>query len=105
MFSLSSIDLMDHSVKKFYIAGTNVLNKRVFMLMNPSTNPITFTQTFSPGIFDYKILHASPENVVTFFATRSADNREVFGYVPESSNVMIKVNNQGIKVKQVVAFK
>ena len=104
-FSLTDIELFDHSEKKFYIVGTNVLNKKVFMLFNPSTKPITFTHTFSPNTYDYKNLHVTTNNVVTFFATRIADNREVFGYIPESSNVMVKINHQGLKVKQVVAFK
>lgn len=104
-FSLTSIELFDHSDKNFYIAGTNVLHKKVFMLINPSTKPITFTHTLPPNTYDYKNLHVTTNNVVTFFATRIADNREVFGYIPESSNVMVKINHHGLKVKQVVAYK
>lgn len=104
-FSLTSIDLFDNSDKNFYIAGTNVLSKKVFMLMNPSTNPITYTHTLPPDTYDYKKLHVTTNNIVTFFGTRKSDKREVFGYIPESSNVMMKINHQGLKVKQIVAYK
>lgn len=104
-FSLSTIDKMDFSGKYFYVTAINVLGKSAFMLMNPSTFPITFTQTLSPGAYQYSLLHATPDNVVTFFGVRSTDSREVFGYIPQNSNVIIKINHQHLKIRQIVAYK
>jgi hypothetical protein len=104
-FSLNSINLVNQSSKNFYITGSNVLDKEVFMLINPTSTPPAYTQTLPPNSYSYKKINVTTDNIVTFFATHISDSREVFGYIPESSNVMIRTNYQALKVKRIVAYK
>jgi hypothetical protein len=104
-YSLSNITMLDQSRVNFYLAGTDVLDKKMFLRLSPNADPPTYTQLIVPNMYDVKKYNVYGDNTVSLMAVKIADQKELFRYIRQTGSTLDVINYQGIKTRQIYTVK
>lgn len=102
---INTIALADQSRINYYLAGTNDLNAKVFLKVNPAFDPPTFTDLIVPNAYNIRKLHVSGDNTVSIMAVKVSDQKEIFRYIRQTGSTLDVINYQAIKTRQVFTVK
>jgi hypothetical protein len=104
-FSLNSIKGYYVSDNALYLNGINLLNKEVFLKINPKTDPPSYSDVFAPDYCNYYFIQVSQDGGLSFDAKLIYGSKEVFGFRSAGQTASVVDNDFGIKVKQVLTIK
>jgi hypothetical protein len=103
-FNMKSISLTDQSLTYYYIVGTNMSDKKVFLQVDPTNASPTYSQLVAPNILDIKKIHVSGSNTVTVMAVRLSDNKLLYRRF-RTGTLKDVLNYQGFNTRQVYTIK
>jgi hypothetical protein len=104
-YSLAQIIDFTQSNNYLYIHGLNSLQNELFVKINPSTYPLTYSHIFNPGQYHYHQYQLDETGNFSFFAKRNSDAVDVIGYLSASQYVNIVDNDQKLEPRQILSLK
>jgi hypothetical protein len=104
LFNMKSISLTDQSLTRYYLVGTDLSDRKVFLQLDPSKDPPTYSQLVVPNLLDVKKIHVTGNNVVTVFAIKFSDKKQIFRRF-QSGTLKDVQNYQNISTRQVFTIK
>jgi hypothetical protein len=104
LFNMKSIALVDQSLDHYFLVGSDLVDKKVVLQLDPTHNPPTYSQLFVPDLLDVKKFHVTSNNTITFMAVRNSDKSLLFRRV-KSGTIRDVVNLLGIKTREVFTIK
>ena len=101
---MKSISLSDQSLTHYYIVGTDMADKKVFLQIDPTNATPTYSQLVAPNLLDIKKIHVSGSNTVTVMAVRLSDNKLLYRRF-RTGTLKDVINYQGFTTRQVYTIK